>query len=64
MHEKWDPPAGSSGTGYGEYAIVVDQRYVVEASGKVAGIDKLKSAVRRIDVAKLASLQSKGARAD
>jgi hypothetical protein len=56
VHEQWKPPAGPNALGYGEYAVVVGQRYLVEASGQVAGIDVLKKAVGRVDIAKLESL--------
>jgi hypothetical protein len=64
VHEQWNQPAGQSGTGYGEYAVIVGQRYNVQASGRVANIDMLKSAVASVDLAKLESLRNEGVRAN
>jgi hypothetical protein len=64
VHEQWNQPAGQSGTGYGEYAVIVGQRYSVQASGRVANIDMLKSAVASVDLAKLESLRNEGVRAN
>jgi hypothetical protein len=63
VHEQWNP-AGQNGTGYGEYAVIVGQRYNVQASGRVANIDMLKSAVASVDLAKLESLRNEGVRAN
>ena len=60
VHESWDSPSGGSGSGYGEYAVIVGQRYAVQASGTVASIDVLKSAVASVDLAKLESLKNEG----
>lgn len=60
VHEKWEPSAAPNGIGYGEYALVVRHRYLVEASGQVSGMSVLESAVRSVDVKKLESAQSKG----
>ncbi|MGH8217744.1 MAG: hypothetical protein ACREUT_04135 [Steroidobacteraceae bacterium] len=62
VHEQWSPPTGANSIGYGQYAVVVGQRYLVEASGKVAGIGSLKSAVRRVDLAKLKPAKNRGVR--
>lgn len=58
VHEKWDPPAAPNAIGYGEYAVIVGQRYLIEASGQVGGLDVLKSAVRSVDIAKLKSAKT------
>jgi len=63
VHERWDS-TGQSGVGYGEYAIIVGQRYSVEASGRVADIEVLKSAVANVDLAKLESLRNEGVHAN
>lgn len=60
VHEKWDSSGGQNGGGYGEYAVIVGQRYSVEASGRVPGIDMLKSAVANIDLARLESMKNEG----
>src|SRR6185437_1280476 len=64
VHERWDSPSGQSSAGYGEYAVIVGQRYSVEASGRVAGIDALKSAVANVDLARLESLRNEGVTAN
>lgn len=55
MHEAWD-----SQSKYGEYSIMVGQRFSVKASGNVDGIDQLKQAVASVDLAKLAALKNVG----
>jgi hypothetical protein len=64
VHEQWNVPAGQNGMGYGEYAVIVGQRYAVAATGQVADIDMLKSAVASVDLAKLESLKKQGAHAN
>lgn len=64
VHERWDSPTDQSGAGYGEYAVIVGERYSVEASGRVAGIEVLKSAVANVDLAKLDALKNEGVSAN
>ena len=40
VHERWD-----SGSGSGEYSLIVGDRFSVEVSGKAASVDELKSAL-------------------
>jgi hypothetical protein len=63
VHEEWRGPAGQNAMGDGEYAVIVGQRYAVQATGQVADIDMLKSAVSSVDLAKLESLKNEGVRA-
>jgi hypothetical protein len=63
VHEKWQPASAANAIGYGEYALVVARRYLIEASGQVSRLDALRSAVRSVDTRKLQSLQSGGGRA-
>jgi hypothetical protein len=60
VHERWKRPADQNATGYGEYSVVVGQRYVVKATGQVFDIDALRNAVGSVDLAKLASLSNEG----
>ena len=62
VHEQWQPASAPNTIGYGEYAVIVSHRYLVEASGKVAGIDVLKRAVERVDLAKLRASRAGRAR--
>jgi hypothetical protein len=64
VHEQWNVPSGGNAAGYGEYAVIVGQRYAVEASGQVADIDMLKSAVTSVDLAGLESLKNEGTHAN
>ncbi|MGH8217739.1 MAG: Yip1 family protein [Steroidobacteraceae bacterium] len=64
VHEQWNTPTGQDGMGYGEYAIILGQRYSVEASGRVGRIDELKSAVGSVDLARLESLKNEGVHAN
>ena len=60
VSERWNPPAGPNAMGYGEYAVTVGQRYVVQASGQVADIETLRSVVGSVDLAKLESPKTEG----
>ena len=60
VSERWNPLAGPNAMGYGEYAVTVGQRYVVQASGQVADIETLRSTVGSVDLARLESLKSEG----
>jgi hypothetical protein len=60
VHERWNRPAGQNATGFGEYGVIVGQRYAVKASGQVADIDTLRSAVESVDLASLEALRNEG----
>lgn len=51
-NEKWDSKANE-----GEYNVLVADRFMVEASGRVPVVDVLKSAVNAIDLAKLEAMK-------
>jgi hypothetical protein len=55
VHEKWDNHAN-----FGEYGVVVGDRFTVDVSGNAASIDELKSAVSGIDLAGLEALKNQG----
>lgn len=55
IHEKWD-----SASGYGEYSLIVGERFQVEASGNVEDMDQLKRVVGDIDLRGLAALKGAG----
>ena len=63
VSEQWNAPAGQNTLGYGEYTLIVGQRYLVQASGQVADIDTLKGAVGSVDLATLESLSNEGVHA-
>jgi len=63
VSEQWNTPAGQNTLGYGEYTLIVGQRYLVQASGQVADIDTLKGAVGSVDLATLESLSNEGVHA-
>lgn len=54
-HEQWD-----SQSRYGEFSVVLGQRFTVKASGNVDGIDQLKQAVMSVNLAQLESLKNEG----
>jgi hypothetical protein len=58
INEKWD---GQSR--YGEYGIVLGQRFAVKVSGTAASIDQIKAAVAGLDLAGLEALKDKGVKA-
>jgi len=64
VHEQWKRPAEQNAMGYGEYSVVVGQRYVVQASGNVDDIVRLRSAVGSVDLATLESLRNEGVHAN
>ncbi|HET7557565.1 MAG TPA: Yip1 family protein [Rhodanobacteraceae bacterium] len=55
MHEQWDTQSR-----YGEFSVVIGQRFTVKASGNVDGIDQLKQAVMSVNLAQLESLKNEG----
>jgi hypothetical protein len=55
VHEKWD-----SRGNFGDYGVVVGDRFSVDASGNVASVDQLKAAVSGIDLAGLEALKNQG----
>jgi len=55
VHEKWDNKSQ-----YGEYGVVVADRFAVTVSGNAANIDELKAAVNSIDLSGLAALRNEG----
>jgi hypothetical protein len=57
VHEKWD-----NGSHYGEYGVIVGDRFSVTASGNAANIDELKGAVGNVNLAALAALKNEGVR--
>jgi len=63
VSEQWNTPAGQNALGYGEYTLIVGQRYLVQASGQVTDIDTLKGAVGSVDLATLESLRNEGVQA-
>lgn len=59
VHEQWDTQSK-----YGEYGVLVGQRFSVKASGNVDSIDQLKQAVASVDLDKLAALKDTGVKAN
>ena len=59
IHEQWDTQSK-----YGEYGVLVGQRFSVKASGNVDSIDQLKQAVASVDLDKLAALKDTGVKAN
>ncbi|HET7662432.1 MAG TPA: Yip1 family protein [Rhodanobacteraceae bacterium] len=55
MHEQWDTQSR-----YGEFSVVIGQRFTVKASGNADSIDQLKQAVMNVDLARLESLKNQG----
>jgi hypothetical protein len=55
VHEKWD-----NRSHYGEYGVIVGDRFSVTVSGTVANIDELKSAVGSVNLPALAALKNEG----
>jgi hypothetical protein len=55
VHEKWD-----NGSHYGEYGVIVAERFSVTVSGNAADMDELKGAVGHVDLAGLAALKNEG----
>lgn len=55
VHEKWD-----NRSHYGEYGVIVADRFAVAVSGNAASIDELKGAVGNVNLAALAALKNEG----
>ena len=55
VHEQWD-----SQTKFGEYSIVLGDRFAVKVSGNADSIDQLKAAVATMNLAGLEALKSQG----
>ncbi len=55
VHEKWDTRGN-----FGEYGVVVGDRYTVKVSGNAASIDELKAAVASVNLAGLDALKNQG----
>jgi hypothetical protein len=55
IHEAWNTQSKS-----GEFSVIVGQRFTVKATGTADGIDQLKQAVTRVDLAKLESMKDQG----
>jgi hypothetical protein len=55
VHEKWD-----NRSHYGEYGVIVGDRFSVTVSGNAASMDELKGAVGSVDLAALAALKNEG----
>jgi hypothetical protein len=55
IHEQWDNESR-----YGEYGIVLGDRFSVKVSGNASSIDELKSAVASLDLAGLEALKNQG----
>src|SRR5690606_14604279 len=55
IHEQWD-----GATRYGEYSIVLGDRFTVKVAGNADSIDEIKAAVASIDLAALESLKNEG----
>lgn len=55
VHEKWD-----NRSHYGEYGVIVGDRFSVTVSGNAANIDELKSAVSNVNLSALAALKNEG----
>src|SRR6202167_6743087 len=53
VHEKWDRRGN-----FGEYGVVVGERYSVKVSGNAATIDELKAAVASVNLAWLEALKT------
>lgn len=59
IHEQWDTRSG-----YGEYSVVLGQRFTVKANGHADNIDQLKQAVASVDLAKLESMKDAGVKSN
>jgi len=59
VHEKWD-----SRGNFGEYGVVVGDRFSVKVSGNAASIDELKAAVASVNLAGLEALKNQGVQAN
>ena len=59
IHEQWDTRSG-----YGEYSVVLGQRFTVKANGHADSIDQLKQAVASVDLVKLESMKDAGVKAN
>ncbi len=55
VHEQWD-----SNTKYGEYGIVLGDRFAIKVSGNADSIDQLKATVVGINLAGLEALKDVG----
>jgi hypothetical protein len=54
-HEEWDTRSS-----YGEYSIVLGDRFTVKVTGNVASVDQLKGAVGSLNLAGLEALKNQG----
>jgi hypothetical protein len=59
VHEKWD-----SRGNFGEYGVVVGDRFSVRVSGNAASIDELKAAVASVNLTGLEALKNEGVHAN
>lgn len=59
VHEKWD-----SRGNFGEYGVVVGDRFSVKVSGNAASIDELKAGVASVNLAGLEALKNQGVQAN
>jgi len=59
VHEKWDVKSH-----YGEYSLIVGQRFAVSVSGSAENIDELRAAVASLDLAGLEALKNQGVQAN
>lgn len=57
VHEQWD-----SQTKYGEYGMIIADRFAVKVSGTADSMDQLKAAVRSINIAGLEAMKDVGVR--
>jgi hypothetical protein len=55
VHEQWD-----SQTRFGEYGIVLGDRFAVKVSGNADSIDQIKAAVAGINLSGLEALKNQG----
>lgn len=55
IHEQWD-----SQMKYGEYSVVLGDRFTVKVSGNANSIDEIKAAVASVDLAGLEALKNEG----
>ena len=59
IHEQWDRDSK-----YGEYAVVLADRFTVKVSGEADDVDALKDAVEQLDLRSLESLKNEGVKAN
>jgi hypothetical protein len=55
VHEKWD-----NSSHYGQYGVMVANRFSVQAAGNASSLDDLRTAVASVDLAGLEALKSEG----